>query len=94
MKQLFKSAIVLSVLCLGISSCTIHRSFNIKFQLIDNNQMTELLDKRHVDFDQKDLAYLKDLKSFVEFNNGKFIVPDYFMFNKEGHLINSSFNQD
>ena len=62
--------------------------------MINNDQMTELLDKRHVDFDQKDLAYLKDLKSFVEFNNGKFIVPDYFMFNKEGHLINSGFNQD
>lgn len=66
----------------------------IEFKLIDNQKMIEILNKRKANFEQNDLAYIKDLKSFVYFNKSTLSVPDYFIYNKDGYLINSGLDKD
>ena len=93
MKPFFKPIFVLSIIIFfNISSCLAQK--NVKFNLIDNQIMIEILNKQKVNFEQVDLAYIKDLKSFINFNNKKLIIPDYFIYNNEGHLINQGLNKD
>lgn len=65
-----------------------------RLSLIDNDKMIEYLNNRKVKYDKKDLVYIKDLKSFLNYNNRKLLVPDYFVYNKDLFLINQGLDKD
>ncbi|GEM_PF-1916316 len=91
MKPIFK--IIFSIIgCINISLCVAQK--NVKLNLIDNRTMIEILNKNKIEFQQSDLAFLKDLKSFINYSKKKLIVPDYFIFNKEGYLVNQGLDKE
>lgn len=92
MKSFFKLAL-LAFVCFHINTCYAQK--DIQFKLIDNQKMIEILNnKQKADFEQNDLAYIKDLKSFIDFNKSTLSVPDYFIYNKDGYLINSDLDKE
>jgi len=92
MKPFFNVIILLiSLICINTS---IAQKKQFDFQLIDQQAMLNMLKKQRVNFEETDLAYIKDLKSFVNFNNSKLVVPDYFIYNKEGYLMRSMADKD
>src|SRR5690606_5472863 len=73
---------------------TCYAQKDIQFKLIDNQKMIEILNKKKTNFEQNDLVYIKDIKSFIDFNKSTLTVHDNFIYNKEGSLINSGLDKD
>lgn len=78
-----------------VSSCTITKNKEIKFTKQTNESLINFLEYKNVDFDIEDIAYLKEFKSFVEFNNSdKLVVPEAYFFNKDGYKISQKFSEE